>query len=427
MAIPAVLRKQSRSCESKHMELYIHDGASTLRFVVLGSLEEAAARELERSWRTAESVTQGRCVLVDVTGLTGIDDIGLAVLTRMRNSGCQVHARRMPKVSRVAHLVEATAPESSDTGVARKWITSLAQLSPFVPMVLLTLFLVHEIGCGLDGSRNGARGLYPSARPSGEGVVKAARSVCLIQGSYAFRDAQSGQLLRRSGWLLDGDSSLLEKTYSGTGFLVSSHGAVVTNRHIAQPWSVDAEARQIVAAGYKPEFTSLKAYFPGRNRWYSLTPQRFSTTRDVALLQTGQTANLPDPLSLDDSPQISPGDRIVLIGFPGGVGPILGRYAEANHPPASDSLNIAEDQLTQALAAQDQLEPFISFGHVSNVSGSLLTLAAQTSDGSSGSPVLNESGAVIGILSASLTRVDGGSLAVPVQSARELMRRRSGG
>lgn len=287
--------RHRESVETKPMEMYIHDGASAFRFVLLGALEASAARELDRAWRTAASLGQGRGVLVDVTGLTGIDDEGLRVLAHMRESGCKLQARQMPPTPRVAHLIEVTAPGKRHSSRAGRWIASLSQRWLLALAVVLTLFLVGADASARHGLPRDTGELHQPERLSGQVIARAAKSVCLIQGAFVFRDTGSGQLLRRNGWMLDGDASVIENSFSGTGFLVSSGGGIVTNRHVAQPWTADRDAQQIVAAGYRPELTRLKAYFPGRDQWYNLKPARISATVDVALLQAEESGSFPAP------------------------------------------------------------------------------------------------------------------------------------
>jgi S1-C subfamily serine protease len=291
---------------------------------------------------------------------------------------------------------------------------------------LFTMLLL-AVACAIYPERNGsgeARTL--PVVPVEQAIARSARSVCLIQGSYVFRDKENGEVLRRKGWFLGGDDSIVEKAYSGTGFLVSSRGGIVTNRHIAEPWWADPGAQKIISAGYRPELTSLKAHFPGRKTTHSLRTVRTSKEADLALLQADPARDLPAPLALGDEEGSTPGGKILLIGYPGGLGPILGRGAQSQLANIPGSLNFSEQQVTQALATRDLLEPFVSFGYLSNVSAKVLTLAIQTSDGSSGSPVLDEHGSVIAIHFATLTSAAGGGLAVPVRVAQELINHQQG-
>jgi S1-C subfamily serine protease len=222
---------------------------------------------------------------------------------------------------------------------------------------------------------------------------------------------------------MDADNSPLEDSYSGTGFLISSDGKILTNRHIAQPWWRDRDAQQIISRGYRPELKSLVAYFPGRPTGYALKLVRTSGKADLAVLQTRQQRNLPAPLLLETEERIMPGSQVWLIGYPAGLVAILGRNGQTTLETIPGHLNFTEQQVSQALAKRNLIEPFLSVGHLSNVSGDVVTLAALISDGSSGSPVLSQQGKVIAILSASLTRVAGGSLAVPARFGLELIGR----
>src|SRR4030095_14306313 len=94
-------------------------------------------------------------------------------------------------------------------------------------------------------------------------IERARQSVCLIQGTFRFRDRESGELLRRSEWTLDGGNEAWEVSFSGTGFVIAADGKILTNPHIAEPWWENGEAQQIISKGYRPEWQSLVAYFPG--------------------------------------------------------------------------------------------------------------------------------------------------------------------
>lgn len=408
------------------MDMYLHDGASSFRFVLLGSLESTAARELDRAWITVSSIVEGRGVVVDVTDLTGLDREGMIVLSRMRDSGCQLLARREPCVPGVASLVTVTEAKVASSGHLARWMERLVPRWPAFLVLALCAFLARTTSCGPGDPAERPFGLNRPAASTEQIIAGATRSVCLIQGSYVFREIESGAILRRSGWYLDGDESVVENAFTGTGFLASTRGDIITNRHVAQPWRVDSEALKIAAAGYLPEMKSLRAYFPGRRTTYRLKPIRLSAKADVAILRAEPVERLPPPLALDNCARVAPGGRVLLVGFPGGLGPVLGRRSQALPSGIPEFLNVADPQVAGLLAAQQSLDPFVSFGFVSNVDEQVVTLAVPASDGSSGSPVINERGAVIGVLAASLVRVDGGSIAVPAQAALELMRQRYG-
>jgi S1-C subfamily serine protease len=245
--------------------------------------------------------------------------------------------------------------------------------------------------------------------------------VCLIQGSYIFRHKETGNVLRRADWVLDGDDTVLETSYSGTGFLISSDGRILTNRHIAQPWWKDGVAQRIVSAGYRPELKRLTAYFPGRAAACPLRLLLTSKHADLAVVRAGDRCDLPVPLSIGGERAAAPGAQVLIMGYPSGVGAIMARTGRTGIETIPGFLNFSEQQISQALATRSLIEPFVSVGYLSNVAGDVLTVSALTSDGSSGSPVLDGQGRVIGIHFATLTGVAGGGLVVPSRLARELL------
>jgi len=415
---------------SAGMQLYQHDSAFTFRFVLRGALEQPWTAELEQAWITAASILQGKELVVDVTGLTGMDQDGLKLLSTMRNRG--------------ARLITGSTRDATITGANRLPLAKAALL--VVAAVSLTVAI--SLSCTAYSTALGTRGgpentgeAVPNLRHSlakdtrggssermtspacgAECVVERARaSICLIQGSYVFRNRETGNVLRRADWVLDGDDSVLESSFSGTGFLISPDGRILTNRHIAQPWWKDADAQQIVAAGHRPAVKRLVAYFPGRTTPYSLTHIRTSTQVDLAVVRTGERRSLPVPLRIDGQEAVKPGRQVLMLGYPAGISAVLGRSGTAKLEGIPGFLTFTDQQVSQALAMRSLIEPFVSVGYLSNVSRDVLTISAMTSDGSSGSPVLNEHGRVIAIHFASLTHVAGGSLAVPARLALELV------
>jgi len=77
------------------MKIYLHDNSSGFRLCLFGDLNQPAAAELERCWRAALSIVDGRKVVVDGTGITSIQDDGARLLGRMTLSGVRVTAERM--------------------------------------------------------------------------------------------------------------------------------------------------------------------------------------------------------------------------------------------------------------------------------------------------------------------------------------------
>ncbi len=280
-----------------------------------------------------------------------------------------------------------------------------------------------------------AREVNPSERI----IVHYEGSVCLIQGSYVFSDKDSGKLLRlvaqgsasapqvdasgNADVTLEGNGPPLENSYSGTGFLVGADGKILTNRHVGEPWWADAQAQRIIAAGYRPEHRNFVAYFPHRPQAFALKTLKVSDKADLALLAATPARDLPKPIPLNEETKgTTPGAPIVLIGYPLGLEPILVRVKDEELAKIPDYLNLGVEQMARELAKRNLIHPFISQGHISNVSKEVLTYEAVTTMGGSGGPLFNQEGKVVAVNFAVLPQFSGANLAVPIRYALGLMK-----
>jgi hypothetical protein len=98
------------------MDLYQHDSPSTLRFVLRGSLEGRWVREFQQAWVTATSILKGREIVIDVSGMTGIDDNGLKLLSRIRDAGGRLSARALPELPGLAGVLGVAPGQSVANG-----------------------------------------------------------------------------------------------------------------------------------------------------------------------------------------------------------------------------------------------------------------------------------------------------------------------
>src|ERR1019366_3801977 len=72
----------SNSARTRKNDLvyHIHDGSAAFRFQLSGDLSGHGVRDVEQTWRTASSVIGGRCLVVDLSSVTGMDPAGRALL-----------------------------------------------------------------------------------------------------------------------------------------------------------------------------------------------------------------------------------------------------------------------------------------------------------------------------------------------------------
>lgn len=70
------------------------------------------------------------------------------------------------------------------------------------------------------------------------------------------------------------DGPVWTSRFTGTGFVVSDAGHVLTNRHVVRPWTTDAAARALLERGYVPKLRKLTGYLPGRTEPFEVESWR---------------------------------------------------------------------------------------------------------------------------------------------------------
>jgi S1-C subfamily serine protease len=180
------------------------------------------------------------------------------------------------------------------------------------------------------------------------------------------RKLSSGEIYAASGpsvVLITNYDSHGHKRAMGSGFLVSSGGDVVTNYHVIRG-AYRAEAG--FESGIDLQVTGVIGY----NREH-----------DVAVIQLNGSPGV-SPLPLSSTASVKTGEKLVAIGSPLG------------------------------------LQNSLSEGIVSAMRGEVLQMTTPISPGSSGGPVLNEFGQVVGIADAYMPSGENLNFAVPVDWAK---------
>jgi len=211
----------------------------------------------------------------------------------------------------------------------------------------------------------------------------------------------------------------LRATASGTGFLVGD-GLVVTNRHVAEPWYGDSEAKALIDRGASAQLESLIVFFPGFPKPVNLSPASVSTTSDLAILRAGKSdliRGLPVlPLAKAAS---SPGAPVTVIGYPMGIAGMVAKSPTKVYERLADRHK--DIGAASELAALSLIRPSVTYGHLGDVVGDKLIYDAPTAHGDSGGPVLNAKGEVIGVNFAYLNGFSAATLGVSVESLRPLL------
>jgi S1-C subfamily serine protease len=172
---------------------------------------------------------------------------------------------------------------------------------------------------------------------------------------------------------------------TGTGFFLGRNGYIITNHHVID------EAEKVVADmsdGRKVSILGVLAE---------------DKANDIAILKTDFTPSLDETLALvsKGAPASRPGDRIFVIGAPIGLAGTLSEGIVSALRPSRDI-----DKLT---------------GEKSTSREDLLQITAAISPGSSGSPVINTSGEVVGVAASYFGGGQSLNFAVPASVVHKLL------
>jgi len=178
----------------------------------------------------------------------------------------------------------------------------------------------------------------------------------------------------------------------GSGFVLDRSGLVVTALHVID--------------GAK----GIEVSFPGGPRLESRTVQAFDIEKDVALLRVDtarEELSLP-AVSLAAATHVKPGDSILVIGSPLGLEQTVsdGIVSAWREPEAPRPADEEEEESTKPLLPACRL----------------IQITAAVSPGSSGGPVLDDNGEVIGVAtSGMLYGLAGLNFAVPASEVKKLL------
>lgn len=233
--------------------------------------------------------------------------------------------------------------------------------------------------------------------------------VCFIQGSFYFYDEETNEPIFSMG--REGMKGYNE--YTGTGFLVSEDGLILTNRHIAEPWWEMQRMPYIhIGPTIKPRFEVFKAFFPGIKEPFDLKVEKISDEVDVALLRIVMRGEKIPVLEVDYTEKGSVvGDPMLLLGYPAGVGVI---FAKTDPEIVKQIVNLPFIPLVQELSNWGLIKPLSTQGHLSDIMDNRIVYDAQTTAGGSGGPIFNNKGKVIGINYGIFPGFRGSNFGVPI-------------
>jgi len=183
---------------------------------------------------------------------------------------------------------------------------------------------------------------------------------------------------------------------TGSGFVATRSGLIVTNRHLIRDWEYNQPA-----PGLAGRTAKIEIIFPGDKREDAVSAEeyRLANTKDtdVAILKIAEPSDLPVVYGMETNmTEINQGDEVAVIGYPLGL----------------DLLQLTRDE---------RIETSLSTGVVSRVSQDFIQLYLRAYQGNSGGPVLNRRGKVIGILTANVGSAQDIALCTPVRVALNMI------
>jgi S1-C subfamily serine protease len=266
-------------------------------------------------------------------------------------------------------------------------------------------------------------------------IAAAAPSVVFLQGAYGFVDPGDARPLRMRDptradlplaipgvpfFTFEGDGEELEVLYTGTAFLVGGGGKLLTNRHIAEPWEFDPEARAIVESGIGPVMRRFIGYLPGVEMPFEVELVRSDDTHDVALLRCAALPESVAPLPLAEAKPRA-GDEVIVLGYPAGIGALVARADPAFVEQLQEDESIDFWEVARRLSTGGHVAPLATVGVVGQVTDFTVVYDAETTHGGSGGPVLDLEGRVVAVNAAILPQFGGSNLGVPATEALRLL------
>lgn len=264
-------------------------------------------------------------------------------------------------------------------------------------------------------------------------------SVCFIHVVIAFREHTTGLRLHYAAVTSSGEPTtdehnnpLLSLTgngpevhldVSGTGFLASASGQILTNHHVAEPWWQNDDFKEMLDQGLEPVIAEMTAYFPGIPRGIAINTEKISSAADVAVVKGNVSELGIKQIALADGRRSAvSGGPVVLLGYPTALDAILARAGAETLQSIATASKGDPKQVMEELARRNLIRPITTQGHIGDVLPDKIVYDAQTTSGGSGGPLFNNEGKVIGINFAMVRQFGGSNFAIPVGYGKALLK-----
>ena len=296
--------------------------------------------------------------------------------------------------------------------------------------------LREELSQDLSAAAARLETLEARGEAAGRVIAAATPSVVFLQGAWGYRDIETGLMLRyrvdedgnplfnlrgRPLLTLEGEGDVAVLEFTGTAFLVSASGALLTNRHLALPWEDDASVELMREQGMEPVLTRFVGYLPDRDQAFPLELLAASEETDLAVLAcTDAVDGLPYLELATVMP--GPGSEVIVMGYPTGLTSMLAQTGEGFLTELETDESLDFWQIAERLAQSKLIRPLASRGIVGQRTAAVVVYDAETTAGGSGGPVLDLDGRALAVNTAVIPEFGGSNFGIPAEYARRLLR-----
>lgn len=267
-------------------------------------------------------------------------------------------------------------------------------------------------------------------------IVDTNKSVVFLLGEYTYEERETGRKLRyvvnddgdyyvnglgHKLFDIEGTGDVYTIGFSGTAFVVSEDGKLLTNKHVATPWKNEKMLGLMNERGIFPVIERFIGYFPEQPEPFNVSPLLFSETVDLAILQHSGKTTESRPIKLSTG-QTQPGDEVLVMGYPTGLQALLARVEpELIETIREENEKIDSWVIAEHLSNRGYIQPLSSRGIVGQVSSTMIAYDAETTSGGSGGPVLNSKGELIAVNTAIFPGFGGSNMGVSIAHVKRLL------
>jgi S1-C subfamily serine protease len=290
------------------------------------------------------------------------------------------------------------------------------------------------ISSGLSEARQRVTALELKSGAAQRVVTEASRAIVFLQGAWVYQERETGRKMRyviseaggpiltldgRPVMSFEGEGPVASNQFSGTAFVISSSGSLMTNRHVALPWGEDPALEVMQGNDIEPVLEKFIGYLPGIKEPFDVVQEKLSSDADLAILRcSGVTDDIPHIVISSQQP--SPGDEVFVLGYPTGLRALVARSSQQFIDRITEE-GLDFWSIARALAEKNLIHPLASRGIVGQVSIDAIAYDADTTKGGSGGPVLTSAGELVAVNAAILPEYGGSNLGVPLAQINKLM------